>query len=103
MIIIQWFKKKVNLKIAEAASFVIHKKKKWQRRTKFQVSFGTNNGDAYNQITKTKYYSPYTYIRNLLKQYESADKREDVAYKLTQALYHYSEAAYAYFNASSQS
>lgn len=70
---------------------------------KFEVTFGTKEGEVYTPFTKIKYYSPYTYIRNILKQYDAAGKQDDVVYKLTQALYHYSEAANAYFNASSQS
>lgn len=68
---------------------------------KFEVTFGTKEGEVYTPFTKIKYYSPYTYIRNILKQYDAAGKQDDVVYKLTQALYHYSEAANAYFKTSS--
>lgn len=71
--------------------------------TKFAVTFGTINDEgAYTQQSKTKYYAPYTYIRNIFLKYEN-DDTNNLSYKLTQALYHYSEAANAYFNASSQS
>lgn len=68
---------------------------------KFAVTFGTKNGDIYNAKTNTKYYSPYTYVKNILTKYETANNTDNLSYKLTQALYHYSEAAYAYFKASS--
>lgn len=68
---------------------------------KFAVTFGTKNGDIYNAKTNTKYYSPYTYVKNILTKYETANNTDNLSYKLTQALYHYSEAANAYFNASS--
>lgn len=68
----------------------------------FKVSFGTKTGETYTAKSNIKYYSPYGYIRNILKKYETSDPNGK-EYKFTQALYHYSEAAYAYFNASSQS
>lgn len=68
----------------------------------FKVSFGTKTGETYTAQSNIKYYSPYGYIRNILKKYETSDPNGK-EYKFTQALYHYSEAAYAYFNASSQS
>ena len=64
---------------------------------KFAVTFGTKNGDIYTAKTNTKYYSPYTYVKNILTKYETANNTENLSYKLTQALYHYSEAANAYF------
>lgn len=64
---------------------------------KFAVTFGTKNGDIYTAKTNTKYYSPYTYVKNILTKYENANNTENLSYKLTQALYHYSEAAKAYF------
>lgn len=68
----------------------------------FKVSFGTKTGETYTAQSNIKYYSPYGYIRNILKKYETSDPNGK-EYKFTQALYYYSEAAYAYFNASSQS
>lgn len=66
----------------------------------FKVSFGTKTGETYTAQSNIKYYSPYGYIRNILKKYETSDPNGK-EYKFTQALYHYSEAAYAYFKTSS--
>lgn len=69
--------------------------------TKFAVTFGTKaDNDSYTPQTKTKYYAPYTYIRNILKKYYQTDDTKP-SYKLAQALYHYSEAAKTYFDAAS--
>ena len=65
----------------------------------FEVTFGTMSGDSYTPSTNIKNYSPYCYIKQVLLKF--GENTTD--YKLAQALYHYSEAANAYFNASSQS
>lgn len=66
--------------------------------TKFAVTFGTGSGDSFVASSKTKYYGPYTYIKNIFQKYEN-DNPNDPSYKLIQALYHYSEAAKVYFDA----
>ena len=66
--------------------------------TKFAVTFGTGSDDNFVASSKTKYYGPYTYIKNIFKKYENGNQN-DPSYKLVQALYHYSEAAKAYFDA----
>lgn len=64
--------------------------------TKFAVTFGTGSGDSFVASSKTKYYGPYTYIKNIFQKYENTDK-SNKSYKLVQALYHFSEAAKSYF------
>ncbi len=66
----------------------------------FEVTFGNQTSETYHAQTVTKTYSPYCYIRMTL----AGNDKQSVNYKFTQALYHYSETANAYFNAvSSQS
>ena len=65
----------------------------------FQVTFGNMTDNTYTPASNIKIYSPYCYIRQVLVKYG----QDTTDYKLAQALYHYSEAANAYFNASSQS
>lgn len=62
---------------------------------KFAVTFGTMDNEQYTAKSNIKYYSPYTYIRNLIRQYN--DDKENDAYKLAVALFSYSEAAADYF------
>ena len=64
--------------------------------TKFAVTFGTGSNDTFVASSKTKYYGPYTYIKNIFQKYENGNQN-DPSYKLVQALYHYSEAAADYF------
>lgn len=63
--------------------------------TKFAITFGTMDNEQYTAKSNIKYYSPYTYIRNLIRQYN--DDKENDAYKLAVALFSYSEAAAEYF------
>ena len=62
---------------------------------KFAVTFGIMDNEQYTAKSNIKYYSPYTYIRNLIRQYN--DDKENDAYKLAVALFSYSEAAADYF------
>ena len=66
-------------------------------KIKFAVTFGTMENDEFVAKSNTKYYSPYTYVKNILTKYETTSDTNNTAYKLTQALYHYSEAAAEYF------
>lgn len=63
----------------------------------FEVTFGNQTSENYQAQTVVKTYSPYCYIRMTL----SGNDKQSVNYKFTQALYHYSEAAKAYFDAAS--
>ena len=66
-------------------------------KIKFAVTFGTMENGEFAAKSNTKYYSPYTYVKNILTKYETTSDTNNTAYKLTQALYHYSEAAAEYF------
>lgn len=63
----------------------------------FEVTFGTESEGTYTASSNIKTYSPYGYIKTILNKYETSGNTTDSSYKLAQALYHYSEAAAAYF------